>query len=325
MRIMVTGATAPLGAAIVDRLLAEPEAEVGLVVAVGREPEARWRDPRVRYYQTDLTRTRAVRDLIQGPLRTLAVDTVIHTAQHRDPHDVGRRVHAQNVDAARALVLGCADHATIRRFVHRSFAEVYAQPHATTTLIDEDAPLELDPSAPQWLRDRVEADLTVASHQGGALQITVLRCAELLVPGGQLWDYLSSGICLRPAGFDPIVNVLSLDDACAAFVCAARASRAGVFNIPGADVLPLSRAIAESDRLDIPVADLVMAPLYRLRRAVAAGREFRYDLNAKRFHVGSVLDGARAARDLGYAPRTPVSWPRPWWRVLLERLAEAQR
>ncbi len=325
MKVLVTGATAPLGRAIVERLLAEPEVE--LVLAVGHEAGAPSRvtaDPRVAYRSADLRHPREVHDLIHGPARSLAIDTVIHTAQHRNPHDHGRSVHAQNVEATRALLQSCNEHSTIRRFVYRSFAEVYAQHHATTSLIDEDAPLEFDPTAPQWLRDRVEADLTACAHQGGRLQIAVLRCAELLAPGtgSQLWDYLSSRVCLRPAGFDPIVNLMSIEDATRAFVLAARSSATGVFNIAGADTLPLSRAIRESERADVPVPGIVMAPLYRLRRAVA-GFEFRYDLNVRRFHFGGVLAGSRARCVLGYVPSTRVQWPRPWWRVLIERLAEA--
>lgn len=209
--------------------------------------------------------------------------------------------------------------------MYRSFAEVYAQHHTATSLIDENAPLEFEPTVPQWLRDRVEADLTVCAYHDGPLQIAVLRCAELFAPGtgSQLWDYLSSRICLRPMGFDPIINVLALEDAAVAFAVAARSHAVGTFNIPGADTLPLSRAIAESNRADIAIPGLLMAPLYKLRRA-AAGFEFRYDLNVRRFHFGGVLDGSRARRELGYEARSHVRWPRPWWRVLFERLAEAR-
>jgi UDP-glucose 4-epimerase len=332
---MITGATAPLGAAIAESLLAERD--VSLVLAVGHEAEPAWTtgsrierartmaDPRVTYRTADLTHPREVHDLIHRAARELEIDTVIHTAQHRDPRDGGRRVHAQNVESVRALVLACNAHSTIRRFVYRSFAEVYAQQHATTSLIDEDAPLEFDPAMPQWLRDRVEADLTVCAHHDGSLQITVLRCAELLAPGtgSQLWDYLSSRVCFRPAGFDPIINVLSLEDAAVAFVATARSTATGVFNIAGLDTLPLSRAIAESNRADIPVPGMMMAPLYKLRRAVA-GFEFRYDLNVRRFHFGGVLEDSRARRELGYASSTHVRWPCPWWHVLFARLAEAR-
>lgn len=320
MKVLITGATAPLGGALVDRLLADDDVE--LVLAVGRDPApALPTGPRLVYRTVDMTRPRALHDLVWGEARELGIDAVVHDMLHRSARDHGSRVHAQNVDAARELVLAATDHPTIRRFVYRSYGEVYALRHTTTDLVDEEAPLDFDPSSPQWLRDRVEADLTVCAHLGGPLRIAVLRCAEVLAPGvgSQLWDYLQSRVCLRPLGFDPMLNVLSLPDAAAALALALRSPATGVFNIPGCDTLPLSAAIEESGRADVPVPGPLLAPLYGLRRWVA-GFEFRYGMNVRRFHFGGVLDGTRARTGLGFVPRTPVRWPRPWWRLLLERL-----
>ncbi len=321
MRVLVTGATTPLGRALVDQLASS--ADCGLVLAVGHEPklDPPWHTD-VPYRAIDLTRGREVHDLICGEATAHHIDTVVHMAQHRAPHDRGRNVHAQNVTATRELMRRCVDHPTIRRFVYRSFAEVYALERATSDLLDEDAALDFDPAAPQWLRDRIEADHTVCARFGRPLQIAVLRCAEILAAdsGSQLWDYLSSRICLRPLGFDPMLNVLSLEDAVAAIAAAARSRHIGVFNVPGVDTLPLSRAIAETGRLDVPVPGPLLGPLYGLRRW-ASGFEFRYDLNLRRFHFGGIIDGTRARRLLGYAPGHPVRWPRAWWRLLLERLA----
>lgn len=321
MRVLVTGATTPLGVALVSALDADDA--VDAVLAVGRESELpRSTSARVHYRSVDLTRPRVVHDLVWGEGRELEIDSVVHDMHHRAPYDAGERVHAQNVEAARELLVACMEHPTVRRFVYRSFGEVYALRHTTTNLIDEEAPLAFDPTAPQWLRDRVEADLTVCAHFGGNLQIAVLRCAEILAPGAgsQLWDYLQSRVCLRPLGFDPMLNVLSIEDAVAAIVKALRADATGVFNIPGYDTLPLSLAIEASRSADIPVPGPLLAPLYRLRRRMA-GFEFRYDMNTQRFHFGGVLDGRRARDMLGYTPEHPVRWPLAWWQQLFARLS----
>jgi UDP-glucose 4-epimerase len=321
MKVLVTGATAPLGAALVEALLAAPEVE--LVLAAGRAPRAPLpSDRRLVYRGRDLTRPRVLHDLVWGDALEHGVEVVVHGMQHRCARDRGPGVHAQNVEATRELVRACTGHPTIRRLVYRSFAEIYARHHATSNLLDEEAPLDFDPSSPQWVRDRLEEDLTVCAHLGGPLQLAVLRCAEILAPGtgSQLWDYLQSRVCLHPLGFDPMISVLSLPDAVAALLAAVRTSATGVFNIPGHDTLPLSVAIAESRRASIPVPGPVMAPLYGLRRWIA-GFEFRYDMNLRKFHFGGVLDGTRARRELGFTPQTPVSWPEPsWWHVLLARL-----
>lgn len=291
MRILVTGATTPLGGEVGRRLLTDPAVEH--VLEAGAEPflgDA----PRLSYRRCDLTRERAVHDLVHGDARAHGVDTVIHLA-------------------LRQLLAACAAVPTIARFVYPSSAAVYALRASGPALLDEDAALEFDPEAPQWIRDRVEADLTVCARMGmSRLAIVVLRTAEILAPdmGSQLWDYLRSRVCLRPLGFDPMINVISLEDAAAAVVLAAGARGQGVYNVAGADTLPLSRLIARWGRRDVPVPRPLLAPLYRLR-AGATGLEFRFDLNLRRFQFGGLIDDARARADLGYRPTHPLRWPRP--------------
>lgn len=309
MNVLVTGATTPWGRAVVEHLLAAPQ--VGHVLAVGAEHVGTGLPsdgPRFHYAQADLTRPRAVRDLLYGPARSCGIDRVLHGALHRAAGDRGDRIHAINVEATRLLVQGCVRQPEIRRFVLRSGGEVYAPRADEPNLIDEDHALVFDPGAPQWLRDRVEADLlTCAQIASPDLAICVLRCAEVLGPGtgSQLWDYLGSRVCLRPLGFDPMINVLSVDDALDAVVHALRSDARGVFNIPGFDTLPLSGLIALAGRRDVAVPGPLLAPLYRLRTRTV-GFEFRYDLNLGRFHTGGILDGERARAALGYQPRHPA-------------------
>jgi len=311
MNVLVTGATTALGTAIVEELLADTR--VGHVLAVGLEPDAvpqACPSGRFTYQAIDLTRSRAVHDLLYGPVRAHGIDTVIHGAQHRSARDTGRAIHALNVETTRQLVLGAARHPTIRRFVHRSAGEVYAVRTTEPNLLDEDVPLELDPAAPQWVRDRVEADLTVCAQLGSStLSIAVLRCAEVLADGtgSQLWDYLRSRVCFRPLGFNPMINILSAEDYARATVLAATSRATGVFNIHGTDTLPLSTVIRLAGRREVPLPGPLLSPAYWLRTRTL-GLDFRYDLNMRRFHFGGVLDGARAERELGYRPSRSL-WP----------------
>jgi UDP-glucose 4-epimerase len=220
-------------------------------------------------------------------------------------------VHQLNVEALRSILDLSHRHPTIRRVVVKSFAEVYRVSLDLPVLVTEDHPLNLAPNAPQWVRDRVEADLTACAQMGlSNAEIVVLRCAEALGPGtgSQLFDYLDAPICLRPMGFDPMVNVATIADIVRALERATHGSGEGVFNIPGFDTLPLTSCIQKWGTPGLPLPGSLIERLYRLRHRVV-GSDFSYGLNRRRMHYGLVLDGTRARMELGYEPETPVDWP----------------
>lgn len=313
--VLVTGSDAPIGELLVRALLSDERIDHVLAVGLRRPDEALpfSHASRLTYLQVDLTRERQVHDLLFGPARDLGVEVVVHTAMSRSAMVEGGRVHALNVDATRALLQLCERHPTIHRFVLKSYAEVYAVQHDLPVLIAEDHPLNLRATAPQFVRDRVEADLHACVRMGlSKLQIVVLRTAEALAPGtgSQLFDYLEAAFCARPLGYDPMLNVASLRDMVAVLALSVRAPEQGVFNCPGYDTLPLSLAIRKWGRIGIPLPGGLLSPLYRWRRN-HLDHDFRYGMNRHRFHYSGVLDGLRALEVLGYVPANPISWPAP--------------
>jgi UDP-glucose 4-epimerase len=310
--VMVTGASTPIGERLCRALL--DDSRVDRVLAITAEPPDDFpvaERGRLDVRQVDLARSRRVRALLFGPARDAEIDTVIHLAMHRSAADRGRRVHQFNVEALRAIIQLAERHPTIQRLVVRSAAEVYKVSNDLPTLIGEDHPLNLHGNPPQWVRDRVEADVTACGRMGlSPLQIVVLRMAEALAPGtgSQLYDYLESPVCLRPMGYDPMINVLTIEDSVAALQKALHSDAQGVFNVPGADTLPLSTCIRSYGRIGIAIPSHALAPLYRWR-ARLRGHDFRYGMNARRFHYSTILDGARAREVLGFVPSHPVEWP----------------
>ena len=310
-RHLITGATTPLGRALIAELLVAPDTEA--ILAVGIEPPSRVDlpdDPRLTYTRANLARSRSIRKLLFGPAKDLKLTTIAHLAQHRSAAAQGREAYALNVESIRDLMPMAERHPTLRRFVYRSYAEVYAVRADKPQILAEDHPLNLAPRTPQWIRDRVEADLTVCTRMGmSPLSISVLRFAECLAPdmGSQLHDYLQSRVCFRPLGFDPMLNLTTVADMARALALALRSEAQGVFNIPAWDTLPLSRVIQLAGRHTVPVPGPLMTPLYAMRSRTL-GTDFRYDLNAWRFHFSGVLDGSRARHVLGFDPTHPIDW-----------------
>lgn len=310
--VLVTGATTPIGERLVKSLIADTR--VQHVLAVGKEePDVALpfsHGKRLTYLKVDLARERGLRELLFGPARDLGVEVVVHLAQ-QNVHASGKRVHQLSVEALRSILELSDRHPTIRRLVVRSHAEVYRVSLELPIMVNEEHPLNLNPKAPQYVRDRVEADLTACARMGLTnCEIVVLRCAEALGPGtgSQLYDYLEAPVALRVAGFDPMLNVATVADIVDAIEKATHGSGEGVFNIPGYDTLPLSEAIRLWGTIGVPVPGVVAEKLYNLRHRLR-GSDFSYGMNARRMHYGLVLDGRRAREVLGYVPSHPVDWP----------------
>ena len=311
--VLVTGATTPVGERLVRSLVADTR--VKHVIAVGHSPPDQAlpfsHGSRLTYVKVDLARPRRVHQLLFGLARDLGVEVVVHLSHHLDPYERGRRVYAQNVESVRSILDLADRHPTIRRVVLRSHAVVYKVSLDLPILVTEDHPLNLSRQAPQYVRDRVEADLTACARMGLANnEIVVLRCAEALAPGSgsQLFDYLSGSVALRPMGFDPMVNVATISDMVLALERATHGSGEGVFNIPGFDTLPLTECLHKWGTAAAPLPGMLIRRMYHLRHRLT-GSGFSYGLNRHRMHFGLVLDGTRARDVLGYHPNNPVDWP----------------
>ncbi len=308
--VLVTGATTPLGLAVIEALLDEGRKVLAVALEAAHPFQGR---SGFTYRQIDLVRVRNLRNLLYDDVKRQGIECVVHAAMHRSLKKLGRRARRLHVDTTRALLDLAQPHPTLRRFVLVSSSEVYRIGHDAPTLIDEHHPLRIAGAPSQRIADRVEADVIVSTRIAETgLSIAVLRLGDLFAPhsGSQIYEYLRSALCLRPAGFDPMLNLLTIEDAAGAIRRAVDSDARGVFNVPGADTLPLSALITKMGRIEVPIPGPFMAPLYRLRMA-ATGFEFSYDLNYERFHFGGILDGRRAARLLGYEPRCPIAFPGP--------------
>lgn len=311
--VLVTGATTPMGERLVRSLISDTR--VKHVLAVDDRPPDHAlpfsHGKRLTYKQVDLRRSRRVHDLLFGPARDLGVEVIVHLSEHRQALDEGRKVRDQNVEALRSMLDLANRHPTIRRLVVKSHAVVYRVSLDLPILVSEEHPLAMGGRTPQYVRDRVEADLTACASMGLIdCEIVVLRCAEALAPGtgSQLHSFLSGPVAFRPMGFDPMVNVATIDDIVHAHELATHGSGEGVFNIPGYDTLPLSLAIRKFGAIGIPAPGTLIKPLYALRH-LTTGAQFSYGLNKNRMHLGLVLNGSRAKKVLGYVPETPIDWP----------------
>ena len=309
--VLITGASSPLGEYLIERLLSDYRIEKILAVCDEGYPLTLPESERLSIFQLKMRKQRKLHDLLFGPARESQVDVLIHASKVFSANREGIAVRRHNVETVRSILNFADRHPTIKRLIFCSGAEVYQVQRDLPSLMEEQHPLNMNSGAPQWIRDRVEVDVMACTRMGlSHLRIVVLRMAEILAPGcgSQFFDYLQTPVCFRPLGFDPMLNFLTLADASSAIQKAIHNKEQGVFNIPGADTLPLSRAIDRWGRIGIPVPNTVAHYLYTMRRVMRRG-DFRYGMNRRRFHFTGILDGRRAADILRYIPSHPIEWP----------------
>jgi UDP-glucose 4-epimerase len=297
---LLTGATTALGRAVARRL-----EHVGRVVGVRAPHEPAAGEAPALNHVANLTRAADVRKLVLGLAAEHEVDTIVHLGCTAP----GAPVDAGSSDESTRLLLDAAERvATMRGFVLRSSALIYRASHSDALVMDERHPLDFSCRSLAQ-RKRLEADVTASQRiPAASLRISVLRLSEVLAPGvfGSFADYVQLDPCCRPMGFDPMINVLSIDDAAQALARAAELHPRGLFNVPGADTLPVSELMHRLGRSCWPMPDSAIEPLYTLRGIEPS----TYATLRPLLHHGSVVDGHAAQAAFGYRPSHPIAFER---------------
>ena len=192
-RVLITGASTPLGEILIDRLFNDYMVECIFALCDKGHPLSMQESDRLKIFELSMRKQRRVSNLLFGPARDAGIDTLVHTAKVQSAYKEGAAVHKYNVEVLRSILDIAERHPTIKRVVLCSGSEVYQVQRDLPSLIAEQHPLNMNEGAPQWICDRVEADVMACTRMGlSKLNIAVLRMAEILAPGAgsQFFDYL---------------------------------------------------------------------------------------------------------------------------------------
>jgi len=234
-------------------------------------------------------------------LESERVDVVVHVdfLGADEPAHSREAAVQQNVLGTMELLGACAA-AEVRRVVLRSHAGVYGAAATNPTLIGENRPTARS-GLSGVVRDFAEVEQFVAdfAHRHDGLAIATLRCAPLVGAWSPMVDYLSQAGPRTLFGFDPIIQLLHIDDAAGAFVAAVAADAAGAFNLAADDTLRLSQAIRLAGRQPMALLEpaVALAGVLGARRILA---NWPFDISFLRYSC--VVDCAKAQSELGWAP-----------------------
>jgi UDP-glucose 4-epimerase len=298
-RILVTGVARWWGALLVQRLVGEPD--VAEVVGIDT------REPRYDLGPADFLKLDIRHSLIGKLVRTVGIDTVVHTGTTIDSFDLDpRRAHETNVIGTLNLLAGCAGaDSPVRRFVLKSSAHVYGSAHVLPAHLKEDRRLAVDSPHP-FVRDIVEVEsyLQDFALRNPEVELAVLRFANSLnsEEPQPLARYLDLEVVPTVAGYDPVLQLIDRDDCVEAMRLATIGPATGAFNIAAPRPQPLTALLDAAGKLHAPLLppiglDLAAQVLRRLGFTSLSPQLL--DL----LRWGRTLSTSRAERELGFRAR----------------------
>lgn len=240
------------------------------------------------------------RKRVRGILKSGHVDVVVHAAGAQDDRTT-LDDRAANVAGLQHLFEHARD-LGIPKVILLSSASVYGARAENPQLLSESAPL-LGVGASGPLRTLTEIDMLAQSFlwKHPSVDTVVLRFVHLLGPiDNAASNYLRLGRVPTLLGFDPMIQVLHIDDAVEAVCLALVPGCRGVFNVAGPPPVPLSQSIARLGRTSVPVPHLLAKAA--LQRLWALGVVSYPGAELEHLRYVCMVDDAEARERLGFTP-----------------------
>jgi UDP-glucose 4-epimerase len=312
LNILITGVTASIGRNLVMHLLNNKRVGVILGVAQREKPYYFNDMPKDRfvYRRCNILKYRELKNLfLSKAFRDLQINAVVHLAFHNQPLR-GEDIHRLNVEGTRDLLKQCIETPGITKFIFKSSDVVYKLTPHNPIYLDEEAPLNFDPSADQWIKDRVDADMICRSFMdNGKVKIVVLRMSNIIGRNinGQFNSYFDSKPVIKTMGFNPLVNLLHMKDVIQAITLALERGVQGIYNIAGRDTAPISVFAALNGRAIVSLPELALPAVNWVQRKLGL-TDYYYSVDKERHKYTALLDISRAERDLGYKPQGRIEF-----------------
>jgi UDP-glucose 4-epimerase len=290
--VCVTGISGHLGKALARLLHGETH-----IVGIDRRP---WREkPKdVEHHQLDIRKNR-----VEDVFRKARPDALIHLGIMHDPRMPRSEAHHFNVIGTHKILDICVRQ-KVKKVVVLSSANVYGPRPDNSNFLPEESPL-LATARFTDVADLVELDMYAQSFvwRHPEIETVILRPVHIVGPTvrNAPANYLRLERPLTVMGFDPMVQLIHEEDACRALALALRPGVRGVYNVVGPGEVPLSAVLRELGRHPVPVPGMLLRPL--LRRAFEAHLVGFPPDELDHIQYLCAVDGARAVRDLGWAPR----------------------
>lgn len=199
---------------------------------------------KTKFCKLDLTETLADAHLAEI-LKNENCDTLIHAAMPISPLKNEALAH-EIIAIGSYYVFNACEAAGVRKAILVSPTDVYGAFPDNPNYLTESMPARGNLQS-KILADKVDAEKQALKYQKRHPEriVTILRHATILGPTIENFKtrYFKRRVITTMLGFDPLVQFVHESDVIAAAVMLVEEDRAGIFNLAGDGVMPLSRAI----------------------------------------------------------------------------------
>lgn len=289
--VLVTGISGNLGR-VVAKLLHRTERVAG----IDRRPFV-GKPKDVEHFQIDLRKKKT-----EDVFRKLPVKAIVHMGIMHDPRMSAEDHHNFNV-LGTTRVLECAAKYGVKKLVVLSSANVYGPSPDNSNFLSEDAPLMAASRFPS-VRDLIEVDMLAHGFfwRQPNVETVVVRPVHIVGPTikNAPSNYLRLKRPMTLMGFDPMVQLIHMQDVGSALVAALRPGLKGVYNVTGPGEVPLSSCFKELGARPIPVphpiARGLLSSMFKYRLASYPPEELDH------IQFLCMVDGSRWRKETGWSP-----------------------
>jgi UDP-glucose 4-epimerase len=290
-KVVITGIAGRLGQALARHMHRDWD-----VIGIDRR-KLETLPPDVEFHQVDIRRRKA-----EDIFRCHKIDALIHLNIMHDPRQSTAEHHDFNLIGTQKLFDLCNQH-NVPKIVLLSSANVYGPDPANNQFLTEEAPLMAGQRL-GFMRDLIALDMYASSFfwRYPQIETVILRPVHLV---GEVRNAPSNFLRLKTVptvlGYDPMIQLLHIEDLIEAIKLSLRPGIRGIYNIAGPGQLPLSELLRALGRTRVPVPEPLarglFGALWRARISSFPIEELEYLK-----HI-CMVDDSRARQDLGYLPR----------------------
>ena len=257
------------------------------------------------FYKVDLTEPSIHHTLLQI-FEKEKIDTVVHAAFEGYPIPDQEYLHDYECIGTLQILAACSQ-MNIHKLIVQGTTLTYGAAPDNPMYLSEEQPLRAD-KAYDFLREKIDVENQVAAFAKNHKKtcVTQFRLAVLMGKGADNFmnDYLTNPAVQTVLGYDPLWQVLHIEDALDVFGRTLTKDIPGVFNYAAPGVLPLSTIIKllEGARIPVPSPWLrVQAGALRLAKISSFPPQ-----HLEYLKFGCLADCTRAFKVLGLRPKYSI-------------------